>query len=348
MADYPTQVKSFTPKADGPGNTIAASHINDLQDEVVAMESALITNGVAHDVKPSTAGGQALGTLALPWSAVHTRTLDFDASTELTIATGAVVVTQSYHSIDTESDAAADDLDTLTASGVTAGHVVIFKAENVARVVTFKNGTGNLLLASDYSLSAANRTIVLLYDGTNWKEVCRSVTSNVIDRSITEQTISSSAAATSVYSYAVPGSTLGTNRAVRNVVIGKYLNNSGGADNFWVRVQFGGTTVLGAVSAGGTLAGPASSANWRLFRLELIISANNATNSQRVEGQVTLGAASGTETDWAAATAIGQAMHSSLAVDTTAAQTLDVTIQLGTSSANVQFKRFAAFTELLG
>jgi hypothetical protein len=42
-ASYPTSVKAFTTKADGT-TPIEASHINDLQDEVVAIETQLITD----------------------------------------------------------------------------------------------------------------------------------------------------------------------------------------------------------------------------------------------------------------------------------------------------------------
>lgn len=173
MASYPGAVKSFTTKT--ASTPIASAHMNDAQDEIVAVEGALL-NGVQHAIKPSSAGAQDVGTSALPWGTVHARVLDLDASSELTIATGAVTVTRSYHSIDTEGDAASDDLDTLTATGLTAGHVVIFKAENTARVVTFKDGSGNLLLNGDYALNATDRTITLLYDGTNWRELARSVT----------------------------------------------------------------------------------------------------------------------------------------------------------------------------
>jgi hypothetical protein len=47
-ASYPTSTKSFTTKVDG--NTISASHPNDLQDEVVAIEVGL-RDGLAHDLK---------------------------------------------------------------------------------------------------------------------------------------------------------------------------------------------------------------------------------------------------------------------------------------------------------
>jgi hypothetical protein len=46
-ASYPTSVKTFTTKADG--GTISASHVNDLQLEVTAIETGL-KSGFAHDL----------------------------------------------------------------------------------------------------------------------------------------------------------------------------------------------------------------------------------------------------------------------------------------------------------
>ena len=46
MATYPGGVKTFTTKVDGAGNKVFASHINDLQDEVTALEDGLL-NGTA-------------------------------------------------------------------------------------------------------------------------------------------------------------------------------------------------------------------------------------------------------------------------------------------------------------
>lgn len=47
-ASYPTSTKSFTTKIDG--NTISAAHVNDAQDEIVAVETGL-RDGLAHDLK---------------------------------------------------------------------------------------------------------------------------------------------------------------------------------------------------------------------------------------------------------------------------------------------------------
>lgn len=53
MASYPTSV--FAPSAKSAGQTIDASHINDLQNEAIAVEDALL-NGIAHAVTISTGG----------------------------------------------------------------------------------------------------------------------------------------------------------------------------------------------------------------------------------------------------------------------------------------------------
>lgn len=88
------------------------------------------------------------------------------ASTELTIATGAVTATKSYHTIDTEGDAASDDLDTI--GGGRAGQILVVQANNSARTVVLKDGTGNLKLSGDISLDNAEDTATLVSDGTNW------------------------------------------------------------------------------------------------------------------------------------------------------------------------------------
>ena len=68
MPDYPTSVKSFTTKV--ADQTIDAAHINDLQDEVNAVESGLL-NGISHDLTPSTNSTRSLGSSGLRWKEGH-------------------------------------------------------------------------------------------------------------------------------------------------------------------------------------------------------------------------------------------------------------------------------------
>lgn len=70
--------------------------------------------------------------------------LIFNSATELTIASGVVELTQSHHSIDTEGDAANDDLDTM--NGLSSGAILFLLPKNSARQVRIRNGVGNIFL----------------------------------------------------------------------------------------------------------------------------------------------------------------------------------------------------------
>ena len=92
-SSYPTATKSFTTKVDG--NTISASHVNDAQDEIVAIETALL-DGFTHDLKPSVADAENLGTASLPWGAVYVSGLPMDIGLcegRLTLTTAVPVTT---------------------------------------------------------------------------------------------------------------------------------------------------------------------------------------------------------------------------------------------------------------
>ena len=95
-----------------------------------------------------------------------------NAGNELTIANGAVTITSSVHTIDTESDAAVDDLDNIN-GGVDGTILILCTAAN-SRDVTFKDGTGNLELAGDFTASIRSDIITLTKHGSVWREVSRS------------------------------------------------------------------------------------------------------------------------------------------------------------------------------
>lgn len=89
-----------------------------------------------------------------------------------TIDTGAILVRNRIPSfgiyvvtVDTESAAASDDLDTITLFPEREGNILILKAEDSARTVVVKNGTGNITLEQtlgDFSMDSADDTITLL------------------------------------------------------------------------------------------------------------------------------------------------------------------------------------------
>jgi hypothetical protein len=103
-------------------------------------------------------------------------TLIIPLSQTLTIASGVVTATGSYHTVDTEGAAASDDLDTIN-GGTTDGQVLILKTLASSRDVTVKDATGNIRLAGDCVLGSFNDQICLVYSasGSRWLELSRSI-----------------------------------------------------------------------------------------------------------------------------------------------------------------------------
>ena len=160
-AAYPTSVKTFADKTDG--DIVEAADPNVVYDEVTAIETALLSSGLAHLVR-------ATG-------------LRFTNASTLTIAAGGIAANLFRHDVDTEGASGADDLDTVNLGSVTNGialgqeSLVLLTPANVARVVTVKHLTGNLTLAngSDYVMNDAGSAILLRRNGASgWTEVARS------------------------------------------------------------------------------------------------------------------------------------------------------------------------------
>lgn len=348
MAEYPTAVKTFS--AVNNGDTITDTLFEAAYDEITAMQQAILTDGLEHNLFPqSSADARTLGTSSKYWGLSFLKGVNLLAAAELTVATGAVTASQGLHRLDTEADAASDDLDTITAgSGMADGFLLVLRAENTARVVTLKDGTGNLLLGGDYALSATDRTITLIYDGTNWREIARSVqtataTTNpvrVLDRDVVVAEVVSTTAETTVYTYSVAGGTLGTTKALRLTLIGDFLNNTGGAVVVTIRVKYGATTVcdFGGISA-------TTSASRRNVRVEVNLSAFNSTSAQVAVGSAWLSPAGGSGT--VTLHAVSGTAGTAATEDSTASKAFAVTVELDTSSASASFKASTVQLELL-
>jgi microcystin-dependent protein len=104
-----------------------------------------------------------------------------DAGT-LVIASGVVtlptinpIVAVIRATVDTESAAAADDLDTITLTGsVSAGTILILTTLSSSRDVTAKNGTGNLVLTDgDFVMGTTGYRLMLVRTGSSWVELAR-------------------------------------------------------------------------------------------------------------------------------------------------------------------------------
>ena len=90
--------------------------------------------------------------------------------TALTIATGAVTLTNNSSSyvLDTEGAAATDDLDTI--NGGQEGQIIYLRQSNDARDIRITNGVGNIVIpyGSNLSLTATSGWAAFRYNGTNW------------------------------------------------------------------------------------------------------------------------------------------------------------------------------------
>jgi hypothetical protein len=99
------------------------------------------------------------------------------AMSELTIASGSVSPVHGAHTLDTESEAATDDLASV-ATSLPDGAWLLLRPENTSRVVTVKHGAGGvgeIILdgAADYVLDKASKTLVLQRLGPQWIEIFR-------------------------------------------------------------------------------------------------------------------------------------------------------------------------------
>jgi hypothetical protein len=164
----------------------------------------------------------------------------------------------------------------------------------------------------------------------------------LLDKSTTAQDVTNTVTETSVYSYSVPGNTLGTSNGLRLVLTGLSHVDTSSA-TVTVRVKFGGTTFATAVlNLTATHNGG--------YKIEVLLNANGATNSQRavvVSQFFNLGASETVAVLTQGSSTVGIAYHDALTVDTTTAQTLTVTVQWSSALSTNHFRRWSATTELL-
>jgi len=99
------------------------------------------------------------------------KSIDFTDFSEVTIASGAITVTQTCHTVDTEGNAASDDLDTI--NGGTNGMPIYLRPASDSRTVVIKHNTGNIWISgtADVTLDDIRDLIALIYDGTKWSDV---------------------------------------------------------------------------------------------------------------------------------------------------------------------------------
>lgn len=100
------------------------------------------------------------------------------AVTELTIASGIITVTQTSHTVDTESDGASDDL--VTISGGSGEQLLVLRPASDARSVVLKHASGNIQCPGgvDITLAEDDDMAVLWWNGTSWTVIAYKSLSN--------------------------------------------------------------------------------------------------------------------------------------------------------------------------
>lgn len=163
------------------------------------------------------------------------------------------------------------------------------------------------------------------------------ISNPVLDQESSTITLSGSVVETDFFNYSVPGGTLGTANSIRVKAYGTLTNNTGGNRTVTVKVVYGATTMFADVTPS-----IATNASARAWTLDFSISANNATNAQRLGGHFMLGAvtnaANGTG-DFAGTTLVNVPFYGTAAEDSTAAKTLKITWTHGANDANLSTVR---------
>lgn len=156
----------------------------------------------------------------------------------------------------------------------------------------------------------------------------------VLNRKVTTTDVTNTAVETVVYTFSVPANAMGANRMLRLTLLGDLLFNNLAADSLTLRVRFGGTLFYRDAMLVGAISASRSPSHW------IIEIANRLTNEQQVGGFFLNGTQGG------ATTGIGNLDADEIesttpwsnitlgAIDTTLAQTLEVSAQWSVANVN--------------
>ncbi len=108
--------------------------------------------------------------------------ISYGAEVDLTISSGVIAVTKTYHSIIVDGGAGSADDDLVTATGGSEGDILILKpnvtASDSIDQVTVKDGTGAntfiLAGAADFIMDHVDDRLTCIHNGTEWVELTRS------------------------------------------------------------------------------------------------------------------------------------------------------------------------------
>lgn len=140
-------------------------------DGVTTAGDTFLAESSSNVMSFTTGGGVSLA-LSVNDVALGARFLKYETSAELTIATGAITPTQTLHSVDTEADAATDDLVTINAAS--EGRVLVLRANIGSRTVVVKDGGSSIRSAGDFSLDENTDMMTFMSSQGIWAETSRS------------------------------------------------------------------------------------------------------------------------------------------------------------------------------
>lgn len=168
----------------------------------------------------------------------------------------------------------------------------------------------------------------------------------VLHRNLSTVEVTNSSAEGTLYTFTIPGGTLGPNRVVELQLGGTYLNNSGATKTLTLRYKYGATTLYQDVTA--TIA---ASASLRAFWCELLLGNTGVTNSQKLSARFHIAAAGAVTTGvgdiGAVSSVLFGPMYGTSAVDSTLNQALTVTVQHSVANANTTISAQVAVLKLL-
>lgn len=174
-------------------------------------------------------------------------------------------------------------------------------------------------------------------------------TSETLDVDCTDVSVGNSGSEGTLYSVAVPGNTLGANGLLRVTLSGSYLNNSGAARGFTIKIKFGGVTLYEDLTSSTAFA---ASSTLRQWSLRAYLGNANATNVQRMNFIFSMSGLSTAITgsgDIAGSPFIAERAMVGIdgSSDTTSAQTFEVTITHTTAHASLTMTRHISLAEVL-
>lgn len=150
-----------------------------------------------------------------------------------------------------------------------------------------------------------------------------------------------------LWTYLVPGNTLGTTNALHVRIVGSLFNNSGGTVTYTMRWKYGATTLFSD-----TYPTLAASATRRPIDFDIIFAANGSTSSQVFGGYMMLSVATAATTGTGDLATDEQQGISPIeggtsSVDSTSDQTLKLTLQMSSANASAEILITHAYVELI-